>query len=106
MSDLVDNFNQIGNKFVVFNDATTTNEFGMHQSEVHTFRDALFRKRLNLKPIMYGAQLSITDILKNTGTVEIENDKENAELKKQLKRLNYRVQHLIKMLHDEEAKNA
>ena len=44
LSDLVDNFNQIGNKFVVFKDTTTRNEFGMHQSEVHKFRDALFRK--------------------------------------------------------------
>ena len=54
---------------------------------------------------MYGVQLSITEILRNAGTVEIENDKVNTELMKQLKRLNYRVQHLIRMLEEEEAKN-
>ena len=98
LSDLVDNFNYIGGKFIVFND-TTGNEFGMHQSEVHILRDALFRKRLNLEPIMYGYKLS---------TLEVENKQvksENTELKKQVKKQNYRIQHLIQMLKEEEAKN-
>ena len=100
LPDLIDNFNQIGNKFIVFNDTTTRNAFGMHQSEVHIFRDALFRKRINLEPIMYGNKLS---------TMEVENDQlklENAELKKQVKKLNSRVQHMIRMLDEEEARIA
>ena len=56
LSDLIDNFAYIGDKFIVFSCTTTRNEFDMHSFEVHIFRDALFRKRLKLEPIMYRSQ--------------------------------------------------